>query len=224
MQGAIFGGVIGSITGGIYSGIRANKMGLDFWNGQGLSRKSINLIRASGFNPNDPIEATDANLIKAREAWMPDAPMEYVKDFTVENVPAKIQLLMDRNDAAAATPFLLTSDRKFFTGRSSIYFNKNLAFGSAKDLYYTMAHEFIHVSQHALLKGLPYAEFQSEIFKGLKEYSAYNFQSHLGSTNYGTYSATDVKMFMNTYPEWFKKFQFYNFKWTANVSFSNIFK
>lgn len=59
---------------------------------------------------------------------------------------------MDENGAAGASPALAKNGK--FTGYSKMYFNRNLAFSSVKQLYYTMAHEFMHVSQHAILEGV----------------------------------------------------------------------
>ncbi len=64
----------------------------------------------------------------------------------------KMQTLMDENGAAGASPALAKNGK--FTGYSKMYFNRNLAFSSVKQLYYTMAHEFMHVSQHAILEGV----------------------------------------------------------------------
>ena len=113
--------------------------------------------------------------------------MDNVNKFTVENVPEKIQKLMDVNNAAAATPPLAKNG--IYTGKSNMYFNKNYAFSSAKELYYTMVHEFNHVSQHALLSGLPVSSFNNSLFNHVKEFTAYSHSASLGSGNYGGYGA-----------------------------------
>ena len=77
--------------------------------------------------------------------------MDHVGKFTVENVPANHQAVLDRAGAAARTVPL--SKGGVFTGNSNVYFNKNLAFISAKRLFFTMGHEFVHVSQFASLAG-----------------------------------------------------------------------
>ena len=173
-------------------------------------------MKASGFNPGDPIDPTDINLIKARDAWIPDAPMKNVKNFTVENVSEKWQTILDVNGAAAATSPLTKNG--IYTGQSNMYFNKNLAFTSAKRLFYTMVHEFNHVSQHALMTGTTYAKDLLE----LSEYHAYNHQSSLGDSNYGGFNPKDVKALMQQFPKKFKTFHYMNFKWTETVKFSRI--
>jgi len=209
------GVLIGGITGGIAGGISANIKGFDFLYGTEPSNKTIALMRASGFEPGAPVPATDANLIKAQKAWIPNAPMDKLKIFTVENVPKRIQNLMVSKGAAAATPPL--SKNGLLTGYSNMYFNKNLAFTSAKELFYTMAHEFNHVSQHALLIGVTARDAKQYYL--LREYHAYNYQSHLGSRNYGGFTAIDVKALYVQFPTYFKAFSFHNFKWTKSVKY-----
>ena len=223
VKSGVIGGVIGGAVGGITGGIRANKMGLDFWHGNSLNNKTLSLIEMSGFNLDDAIDPTDANLIKARESWMPDAPMENVKNFTVENVPNDVQSSMDKFNAAARTRALYSKIKgvKIYTGRSSVYFNKNLAFTSPKKLFYAMAHEFQHVSQNALLKGLPFSNFTKN-FTNLKEYHGYNYEHYLGSSNYGGFSPSDVRSLSTEFPKYFKSFHFSKFPWTKTVKFIPI--
>ena len=71
VKSGVIGGVIGGAIGGVTGGIRANKMGLDFWHGSELSNRSISIIENNGFALDPP-----ANLIKARDAGIPDATME----------------------------------------------------------------------------------------------------------------------------------------------------
>ncbi|WP_236636873.1 RHS repeat-associated core domain-containing protein [Sinomicrobium soli] len=223
LKGGLMGGAIGGVVNGTISGIRANKSGLNFWDGKSLSKRTIGFMKASGFNPDSSIDPTDANLIKAREEWIPDAPMENVRNFTTENVPENMQKLMDSNGAAAATPALQKGG--VFTGRSDMYFNKNLAFSSAKELYYTMVHEFNHVSQHALLRGLSVSDFSSSLFGHVKEFTAYSHVSSLGSTNYGGYGAGGP--FSHLIPKivshpYYSAFQPQNYSWVKTLNFTNI--
>ena len=219
VSGALYGGFSGGTISGISSGIRANRMGLNFWDGKSVSKRTLQLMIASGFDPNSPVNPTDANMIKARDAWIPDAPMDNIVNFTTENVPNNLQLKMDNAGAAGATRGMVRGG--IFTGRSSVYLNKNLAFSSAKTLYYTMTHEFVHVSQYAILKGVS-TSINSHAFSELKELSAYSLNSHLGDTNYGGFTAGEVRSLMKQFPNYFKKFQFHNFNWTKTVKFTNI--
>lgn len=217
-------GVVGGVLGGVSGGIRANNQGLDFWGGKDLNNKTISLMKASGFNPDAPVSATDANLVKAQETWIPDAPMDNVKSFTTENVPENIQQLLDTNGATDGTPPILANGK--FTGKSHMFFNKNLAFRSAKELYYTMVHEFNHVSQHAILKGLNYSDFGGSLFRQLKEYTAYSHSASLGSSNYGGFARGGpyyhlVPSIQNH--KHYSLFQPNNFSWTKTLKkFRNI--
>ena len=216
-----FGAVSGAVIGGIASGINAVKHGRDFWSGENLSRKTIALMRASGYAPGDPVAPTDENLLKAQKAWMPDAPMNHVKNFTVEHPSASaLKYFSKAHDATAIT--IPLSKNHILTGNSSVYFTK-LAFSSAKRLFFTMSHEFIHVSQFALLAGESMSILTNNFVNNLMEYSAYSYNVHLGSSNYGGFTASEIKMIMQQYPKWFQRFQFYNFSWTKTVKFTNIF-
>lgn len=216
-------GLIGGAIGGITGGVKANDNGLNFWDGVNPSKKTIAFMKSSGFAPGDPVAATDANLIKAQKAWIPDAPMKHVGKFTVENVPEFMQDLMDVNGAYAATPALRQKGTGLYTGRSNMYFNKNLAFSSAKRLFYTMAHEFNHVSQHALLKGFSYSAYSGKLFSDLKEFHAYNYQSRVGDKFQGnSFPKEMLKAFMNKYPIMYKSFNPINFKWTKTLRYKTI--
>ena len=195
---------------------------IDFWHGNSLNNKTLSLIEMSGFNLDDAIDPTDANLIKAREAWMPDAPMENVKNFTVENVSNDVQSLMDKGNTAASTRALYSTKTKLYTGRSSVYFNKNLAFTSPKQLFYAMAHEFQHVSQNALLNGLSLSKYATKAFTNLKEYHGYNYEHYLGSSNYGGFTPNDVRSLSTQFPKYFKSFHFLNFSWIKTVKYTTI--
>lgn len=134
-------------------------------------------------------------------------------------MPENIQNLMSQNYARAASPPILKEGK--FTGRSSIYFNRNFAFSSAKELYYTMTHEFMHVSQHALLKGVN-TSINTFAFRELQELSAYSYETSLGSSNYGGFTAQDVRSLATQFPDYYRKFRFYNFSWTRTVNFREI--
>ncbi len=104
-----------------------------------------------------------------------------------------------------------------YTGSSNMYFNET-AFSSAKRLFYTMAHEFNHVSQHALMAGTSYIKGLIE----LQEYHAYNYQHYLGGLEVNSGSLYNMPNLIRTFPDQFKSFHFTNFGWTKTVKFSPI--
>lgn len=206
--GAITGGVIGGISGGINYG------------------KQIAAFRKGntelGIQAGDPVPAKDGFLTQAQEAWYPDAPMGNVPKFTVENVPINHQNILDVNNAAARTVSL--SKGGVLTGNSNVYFNKNLAFTSAKRLFFTMGHEFVHVSQFASLAGQSRQLLSQSGFLDLIEFHGYSYEYSLGSPNYGGYTAADAQRLMTQYPDYFKSLNYTNFPWTRTTKFLYPFR
>jgi len=198
--GALTGGVVGGITGGIQYG------------------KQMSAFRKGnaelGIQSGEPVPATDDFLSQSQEVWYPDAPMENVGKFTVENVPSNHQSALDANGAAARTVAL--SKGGVFTGNSNVYFNKNLAFTSAKRLFFTMGHEFIHVSQFASLAGLS----TDIVSVRLLDFHAYSYEYNvLGSGNYGGFTPSDARQLMLQYPNYFQSLHYMNFPWTTRANF-----
>jgi hypothetical protein len=72
VQGALIGAAVGGVTGHLRQ-VKENKFFAEV-------KKSL------GVSPEDVIPATDENLNKLQKMWFPDAPMEKVKKFTVENL------------------------------------------------------------------------------------------------------------------------------------------
>ncbi|WP_293734171.1 RHS repeat-associated core domain-containing protein [uncultured Parabacteroides sp.] len=171
--GLISGGIsaaIGGVIGGLQGMYNQNK-GLETYR-QGCSELNI--------SEKDNLPISDEFLKKAQGAWFKDAPMENVKKFTVENVPDHIQQSMVDNKAGARTLALKSKITGKYTGMSNVYFNKDIAFISAKQLYYTMGHEFVHVSQYAALAGEVAKTFENKLFGSLIEFHAYSYESILG--------------------------------------------
>jgi hypothetical protein len=84
-----FGALGGAVIGGAVSGIRYQKQYFSFRKG----------CLELGVNGGDPVPTTDQFLSDAQKAWFKDAPMDKVKAFSVENVPASAQNAMDAREA-----------------------------------------------------------------------------------------------------------------------------
>jgi hypothetical protein len=106
----------------------------------------------------------------------------------------------------------------FFTGKSNVYFHPERAFTSAKQLFYTMGHEFIHVSQYAALAGVS-TEIYNYDFSEMLEYHAYSYEVSIGSSNYGGFTKENASDFSIMYPDYCKAFHWLNFSWTKTVRF-----
>ena len=204
LQGLIAGGS-GALLGGISGGIQGRKEKLIFRRG----------ISELGIDGGGAVPATDAFLSDAQRAWYPDAPMDRVNAFTVEKVPASVQARMDAVGAPASTRPLSLNGK--LTGNSNVYFNKNLAFSSAKDLFYSMGHEFVHVSQFAALAGQSTSILTSSFYNML-DFHAYSYQNTLGGVRYNSFTRAEIMNWMNNYPH-FNAMNWINFPWTANHLF-----
>lgn len=143
--------------------------------------------------------------------------MDKIKVFTVENVPLKAQEAMDANKAMATTSFLSREGK--LTGMSSVYFNKHSAFSSAKELFYSMGHEFVHVSQYAALAGEFAKDVKTLEFKAMLDYHAYNYQNSIGGTVLNGFTEAEIRSATTTY----SYLGFMNFSWTFNHSFKYPF-
>lgn len=210
ISGGINAGVAGVIS-GISGGVRYHKQNLIFQKG------CVDL----GIDPSAPVPANDQFLSEAQGAWYTDAPMDNVYNITVENVPSEVQIQMDAAGAPAATRALSSSGK--LTGNSNVYFNKNLAFSSAKQLFYTMGHEFVHVSQYAALVGQPVSLLNQSGFKDMLDFHAYSYQNSIGGLQYNSFTREEIKIWMSTFPEYFKLTNYINFPWINNVTFNYPF-
>lgn len=207
--GLISGGIsagIGGVLGGISGGYSYYKNNLIFQKGNAVL----------GVEPSDAVPATDKFLSEAQQAWYPDAPMKNIEVFTVENVPRDVQARMQAANAPAATRARILSGK--FTGNSEVYFNGNIAFSSAKQLFYSMGHEFIHVSQYAALMGQPASILGQKGFKDMLDFHAYNYQNTLGGTKYSSFARDEIRDWATRFPQ-FKLMSHINFPWTNNVAF-----
>ena len=208
--GLISGGIgaaSGAILGGISGGIQYQKQNLIF--SKGLDKL--------GVESGDPVPATDGFLKQAQEAWFPDAPMKNINKFTVENVPENT-FIGDNAKAAGATSALVGKTSGKISNFSNVYFNKLEAFNSAKRLFYTMGHEFVHVSQYAALAGQEVSIIRDAVFRDMLDFHAYSYEYNvLGSSNYGGFTTSDVVKFAETYPA-FNSMHYDNFSWTKHFN------
>ena len=212
-----YGAITGAAIGGISGGIRHNKQMLTFRKGNA----------ELGIQSDEAVPATDDFLNDARKAWFPDKSMDNIKSFTVENVPEKTLNRMKLNGASGSTQaYVKTIDGvKYFNGRSSIYFNSEISHTSAKRLFFTMGHEFVHASQYSVLAGAVYtSEFHVAITEVL-EFHAYSFENTvLGSSNYVGFTPQMARELATTFPEYFKTLNYTNFSWTKSTNFIYPFK
>ncbi len=184
-----------------------------------------------GIEGSDPVPQTDEFIKKAQEAWYPDAPTENIINHSVENVPEiYVKKLTKGNGYAITVPAkkVFSSGEEILSGRSSIYYNPNgAAFTSAKQLFYTMGHEMVHVSQFGVLgtMGMKVDDYKKLWLQGLsdiKEFHAYSYEASLGSSNYGAYHGRAGEI-MKWRPDLFKSLNYINFQWTKNTNFKYPF-
>jgi hypothetical protein len=107
------------------------------------------------------------------------------------------------------------------TGYSKVYFNKNLAFSSAKQLFITMGHEFVHVSQFAALAGQS-SSIITKDFLNMLDLHAYSYQSSLGGTASNSFTRAEIISWQNAYSQ-FNAMGYFNFPWTFEHSFKYPF-
>lgn len=186
LKGAVIGGVLGGISNGITSEVR-----------------KATIERAG------KIEATDAFLKKAQKTWYPDAPMDKVNNFTVENLSEKAQKYF-KDPISAFTDPELTSNA-LLTGNSSVYFNPNVAFENSKSLYFTMGHELLHVSQISILAGQSLS-YVNQSLRQMMEFQGYNYEAYLGR-RVTLNSFTDLERLSFVQDQWFSKLSFTSQPW-----------
>ena len=174
------------------------------------------MINDSGFNVGSPIDATDNNLLKATENWYPDAPLSSTKAYTVEDLSNYSKDYFAKNPSAGAIT-QATQRGGVLTGNSKVFFNADVAFSSAEELYKTIGHELIHVSQFSALAGES-ASILTNSFSQMMEFHAYNFRGSLA------FPSNEVRGLMQNHSHWFPKLSSTNFNWTyKSKSFYNIF-
>jgi hypothetical protein len=174
-----------------------------------------NACKKMGINPGDPVPATDEFLNEAQKNWFPDAPMDKLKAFTVENPTANVKDFFAQNPRTLAVTNPISIGNKL-TGNSRVFFNSNTAFTSAKTLYMAMGHEFVHVSQYAVLgsMGVSYDFIinHPDFTHGLLEFHAYSYQHNvLGHDFKGmSFPLDEVRSYMTQYPSYFNSMNYTN--------------
>ncbi len=206
LAGGGYGALGGVLIGGISSGIQYQKQISVFQKG------NVDL----GVNKGNPVPATDQFLSDAQKAWYKDAPMNNVKAFTVEHVPVTVQESMEAIGAPGSTAAISKGGK--LTGMSHVYFNKNLAFRSAKQLFFTMGHELVHVSQFAALADQPATLVRNPDFLDVLDFHAYSYQHSLGGLQLNSYTRAEILHWSTTYSH-FNSMNYINFPWTLNHSF-----
>jgi hypothetical protein len=152
----------------------------------------------------------------AQKAWYKNAPMDKVLSFTTEKVP-KYALDEMAKEGADGVVYREIIDGRV-TGFSDVYFN-NTAFSSAKQLFVTMGHELVHVSQYAALAGTSANIVTQPLFKEMLEYHAFNYSNTLrGRCVEGAFSFAEIQQMMSSYPQ-FWSMTWENFPWTFGHSF-----
>lgn len=214
LQAGLIGGGYGALGGALIGGVSG---GIQYQRQISVFQKGCVDL---GVNGGDPVPATDQFLSDAQKAWYKDAPMNNVKAFTVENVPESHLTgksgLITNNAPAKTVPL---SVNKVFTGNSNVYFNKNLAFSSAKQLFFTMGHEFVHVSQVAALAGQSTSLLSQPGFIDLLDFHAYSYQHSLGGLQLNSFTRDVVRGLATQYPTYFNTLGYTNFGWTSLASF-----
>ena len=214
LQAGLVGGGYGALGGALIGGISG---GIQYQRQISVFQKGCVDLDVNG---GDPVPATDQFLSDAQKAWYNDAPMNNVKVFTVENVPESHMTgesgLITKNAPAKTVP-LSNITTKNLTGMSNVYFNRNLAFSSAKQLFFTMGHEFVHVSQFAALAGQP-ASILTPDFISMLEFHAYSYQNSLGGLQLSSFTRENIIRWSTTYNQ-FNAMNYLSFPWTFNHSF-----
>lgn len=194
---------IGAVIGGIAGGVKYRKDMMVFRKG------SVEL----GIDPTNSIPENlhnDNFLIRALNVWYPDAPKDNLKIFSVENVPIDVMNSMKNNNAIAVTRPIAKGG--IFTGYSYMYFNKDLCFRSAEELFFAMGHEFVHVSQFAYLGSIkyPFSEYKTLGLSKIMDHWAYNYEDYLRG---------ETILHLQSETPFFNILDYINYKWHSNYHY-----
>ena len=173
-----------------------------------------------GITPEEPVPATDEFISNAQKQWYPDAPMKNIDKFTVENLSDGAKEVFKKPGIYAVTKPLKNMIANTFNGKSSVYFNPNMAFSSAKTLYLAMGHEFVHVSQYAALMGQSFNIYNSQ-FSDMLEFHAYSYQQNVLGDDFNMTSFTPDMIRQYARMPYFNDMSYTNFNWTGNTNFIN---
>jgi len=166
----------------------------------GARALGIRNTRASLLN-----KATPDFIIRAIRAWFPGAPLENIVDILFPGI------IRDRYGNLAAGSVRPDFEDGKFTGLSTMSL-ADIAFKNAKELFWTLGHELVHVSQVAALEGYRQNIWDAN-FRDMLDSHAFNFQYQLGwrtiSPRVGYTGA-----WMVTFGNLFHGMCWKNFKWT----------
>jgi hypothetical protein len=96
------------------------------------------------------------------------------------------------------------------TGKSSVYYDYYNAFTSPLQLFVTMAHEMVHVSQIGALAGINLGLWKNEQFRYMLESQAHSFSNLLGG-NY--WNPAYNKDWAAEFPDYYNKVNYINYNW-----------
>jgi len=217
-RGGLYGALGGALIGGATGGLQYQKQMTIF--GKGCNELGVD---------GGPVPATDDFLNRAQKAWYKDAPMDKINKFTVD--AGNTFTGDDGKGAFGATRALSEFGTGKLTGSSNVYFNREVAFSSAKRLFFSMGHELVHVSQFASLAGQQSSLLQQsfiyndEIFNfgNLMDYHAYSYQNAIGGTTLNAFPRGLVNALQTQFPSYFNSMNYTNFGWTNTASYTNPF-
>ena len=163
--------------------------------------------------PKDKI--TNEFIKKFQETFFPNAPMEYVKEFLVEGLDKDFFKVSGYDDDKYA--YGRTKPGKIgglFSGNSYVYFNNDVVL-EPEALFYTMGHEFVHVSQYAALKGADIVLLNDLDFINTMEFFAYSWESSVGGISH---MSPDKYLWecINYYSDLYN-LNYINYKWTSHL-------
>jgi len=201
-------GIVSSGIGALGSALTGSLSGeIQYHKQISIFSKGLNEL---GIDETGPVSVTDDFLIKAQIAWFPDAPMNRIKAFTVENVPQGHLTgkngLVTKGEFAKNVPL---PENGIINGNLKVFFNKDLAFNSSNTLFCKMGHEFVHVHQNMALTGKSATLFTNALFVYIIELQAYTYENTLGKIHYNSFrSAADHT---KAFPELYKLLNYTNF-------------
>ena len=189
--GFISGGISG-VTAGIAGGIKGIKI-------KGVFDRGCEQL---GVNPWDPIPEnlrTDEFATDAKDAWYKNGPDAFHK--------------VDHSDIHTKGNFgAIEAHPSGLSGKPTIYYNYNKAFNSPLQLFTTMGHELVHVSQYAALAAAGYSNgvLQKPGFIDMLDYYANIYTNSIG----GIWREPIKGNWYYNYSRFFKTVDYVNFPWT----------
>jgi RHS repeat-associated protein len=198
MKSGMISGFISGATAGIAGGIKGMKT-------KGIFYKGLDEL---GLNAGGPIPDANINsafLAEAKEVWFNGAP-------------DPLAYIIDNGSVTGNYPGAAIPDFKngLFSGKGTLYFNKELAFTSAEKLFRTMGHELVHLSQFAGLAGESARLWKLDIFRDMLDHHAVKYTNLLGG-NYWD-SSLDLP-WQNIFPQHYNTMDYKKFSWTHNYLF-----